>query len=140
MHKKIIITGGAGFIGVNLVNAALAQGHKVLVIDKLTYAGFKGSLDLKNKNLFFKKFDICNKALMKKAIIDFKPNYFYNLAAESHVDRSIDSPEAFVKTNIIGTFNIIEFCFYYFNYVMRVMEEPESLRLDFPNYFTSKHT
>jgi dTDP-glucose 4,6-dehydratase len=108
MDKKIIITGGAGFIGVNLVNAALTRGYKVLVIDKLTYAGFKGSLDLKNKNLFFKKFDICNKALMKKAIIDFKPNYFYNLAAESHVDRSIDSPEAFINTNIIGTFNIIE--------------------------------
>ena len=80
----------------------------MLVIDKLTYAGNKESLNLKHKNLIFKKFDICNKHLMAKTIKEFKPNYIYNLAAESHVDKSIDSPEIFIKTNIFGTFNIIE--------------------------------
>tara|TARA_B100000989_G_scaffold285208_1_gene252707 strand:- start:224 stop:1264 length:1041 start_codon:yes stop_codon:yes gene_type:complete len=108
MNNRLIITGGAGFIGVNLVEMALSKGYKVLVIDKLTYAGNKESLNLKHKNLIFKKFDICNKHLMAKTIKEFKPNYIYNLAAESHVDKSIDSPEIFIKTNIFGTFNIIE--------------------------------
>jgi dTDP-glucose 4,6-dehydratase len=108
MNKKIIVTGGAGFIGANLVQMALSKGYKVLVIDKLTYAGNKKSLNLKDKNLIFKKIDICNKALLYKTIKDFKPNFIYHLAAESHVDRSIDSPDSFIKTNVLGTFNIIE--------------------------------
>lgn len=108
MNKKIIVTGGAGFIGANLAQMALSKGYKVLVIDKLTYAGNKKSLNLKDKNLIFKKIDICNKAKVYKTIKDFKPNFIYHLAAESHVDRSIDSPDSFIKTNILGTFNIIE--------------------------------
>ncbi len=108
MNKKIIVTGGAGFIGANLTNMALSKGYKVLVMDKLTYAGNKKSLNLKDKNLIFKKIDICNKALVYKTIKDFKPNFIYHLAAESHVDRSIDSPDSFIKTNVLGTFNIIE--------------------------------
>ena len=108
MNKRIIVTGGAGFIGANLTKMALSKGYKVLVMDKLTYAGNKKSLNLKDKNLIFKKIDICNKALVYKTIKDFKPNFIYHLAAESHVDRSIDSPDSFIKTNVLGTFNIIE--------------------------------
>jgi dTDP-glucose 4,6-dehydratase len=108
MNKRIIVTGGAGFIGANLVQMALSKGYKVLVIDKLTYAGSKKSLNLKDKNLTFKKIDICNKGIVYKTIKDFRPNFIYHLAAESHVDRSIDFPDVFIKTNILGTYNIIE--------------------------------
>ena len=108
MNKRIIVTGGAGFIGANLVQMALSKGYKVLVIDKLTYAGNKKSLNILDKNLIFKKIDICNKAMLYKTIKDFRPNFIYHLAAESHVDRSIDSPDVFIKTNILGTYNIIE--------------------------------
>lgn len=105
--KKIIITGGSGFIGSHLVKLFLKNKYKVLNIDKLSYASIK-NFKIKNSNYKFKKIDISNYNILKKTIIKFNPNFIINCAAESHVDRSIKSPLIFLKSNILGTFNILE--------------------------------
>jgi dTDP-glucose 4,6-dehydratase len=106
---KIIVTGGCGFIGSNFIKTCLKKKYKILNIDKITYAGnlqnLKGVKD--NKNYFFLKKDIINRDL-KKNIINFKPDAIVHFAAETHVDRSINSSRAFLETNILGTFNLLE--------------------------------
>jgi len=107
---KLLITGGAGFIGSALVRKAVSLGHKVLNIDKLTYAGNLESLDTvqNSPNYFFEKVDICDSQLVQAAFSQFQPDAVLNLAAESHVDRSIDSPSCFIQTNVLGTYTLLE--------------------------------
>ena len=107
---KILVTGGAGFIGSNLVRLLVAHGHQVLNIDKLTYAGNPHSLaDLAHLPAYqFLQADICDAAAMHTAFADFHPQWVMHLAAESHVDRSIDGPGAFIHTNILGTYTLLE--------------------------------
>lgn len=108
---RIIVTGGAGFIGSAVIRHLLdTTQDTVLNIDKLTYAGNLASLgDYQyNKHYQFQQIDICNKELLTKAILAFKPDAIMHLAAESHVDRSIDGPADFIQTNIIGTYNLLE--------------------------------
>tara|TARA_B100000886_G_C20396742_1_gene480699 strand:- start:48 stop:1067 length:1020 start_codon:yes stop_codon:yes gene_type:complete len=107
--KKVIVTGGLGFIGSNLIELLLKRKYKVLNIDKATYSSnFYNVKDFKdNKNYTFIKADIADKKL-HKIIFKNKPYGIFNLAAETHVDRSIDNPENFIKSNIIGVFNILE--------------------------------
>lgn len=108
---KIIVTGGAGFIGSNLVRLLIQETeHTVLNIDALTYAGNPHSLsDLQdNPRYQFSQTDICDSDALNKVFSDFKPDWVMHLAAESHVDRSIDGPGAFVQTNVIGTFNMLQ--------------------------------
>jgi dTDP-glucose 4,6-dehydratase len=107
---KILVTGGAGFIGSNLVHLLVAKGHQVLNIDKLTYAGNPRSLaDLEgNPNHQLLQADICDAAAMRKAFADFWPDWVMHLAAESHVDRSIDGPGEFIQTNILGTYVLLQ--------------------------------
>ena len=109
--KKIIVTGGLGFIGSNLIELLLKKNFKVLNIDKNTYSSnFYNVRELKrNRNYSFIKCDIANKKI-SKIISKFKPIGIFNLAAETHVDRSIDNPENFIKSNIFGVYNILE-CF-----------------------------
>ena len=106
--KKIVVTGGNGFIGSNLVNFLLKRKYFVINIDKNKYS--KGSYLLRKtskKNYKFYNLDINNKNIYK-IFIKYKPDVIFNLAAETHVDRSIDSPKDFISSNILGTFNILE--------------------------------
>ncbi|WP_457857003.1 dTDP-glucose 4,6-dehydratase [Psychrobacter pulmonis] len=108
---KILITGGAGFIGSAVIRHIINHtGHQVLNIDKLTYAGNLESLAEieKNPRYFFESLDICNTAAIESAFNRFQPNLVMHLAAESHVDRSIDGPANFISTNIVGTYNLLE--------------------------------
>ena len=107
---KILVTGGAGFIGSNLVHLLVSKGHQVLNIDKLTYAGNPRSLaDLEgNPNHQLLQADICDAEAMRKAFADFRPDWVMHLAAESHVDRSIDGPGEFIQTNILGTYVLLQ--------------------------------
>ena len=109
MHK-IIVTGGLGFIGSNLINMLLKRNYYVVNLDKITYASnFFNVKKLSNKkNYKFVKCDIGDKNKVEKLLNKFKPICIFNLAAETHVDRSIDSPENFINTNILGTFNLLE--------------------------------
>ena len=108
---KLIVTGGAGFIGSAVVRYIIEKTEdEVLVIDKLTYAGNLESLDevSKSNRFYFKQIDICDRNSLRRAITDFQPDIIMHLAAESHVDRSIDNPSTFIETNVIGTFSLLE--------------------------------
>ena len=107
--KKILITGGCGFIGSNLVKLLIKKNYKLLIFDKLSYASNNTVSKIKNKNIIFKKVDISNKKQLKKKLIKYRPNYIINCAAETHVDRSIKRSDEFIYSNIIGTFNILEY-------------------------------
>tara|TARA_Y100000768_G_C23986829_1_gene689416 strand:- start:1522 stop:2574 length:1053 start_codon:yes stop_codon:yes gene_type:complete len=109
--KKIIVTGGSGFIGTNFIFNQLSQtSNEILNYDLLTYAGCKQNhtANEKNKNYSFMHGDIADSKKIKKAFSTLKPDVLVNFAAETHVDRSIDSPEIFVNTNILGTINILK--------------------------------
>ena len=109
--RKIIVTGGAGFIGSAVIRYLINEiGCFVLNLDKLTYAGNLNSLKKEtiNPKYTFKKIDICDTQSLTSIICEYRPNIIMHLAAESHVDRSIDGPSEFIQTNIIGTYNLLE--------------------------------
>ena len=115
---KIIVTGGAGFIGSNLVRQLVVEhGHTVLNVDALTYAGNRHSLaDLDgNPRHRFAQADICDDGAIRQLFADFQPDWVMHLAAESHVDRSIDGPAEFIQTNIVGTYTLLEAARHYWN-------------------------
>jgi dTDP-glucose 4,6-dehydratase len=107
----LLITGGAGFIGSNLVHYALSHtSDRIVVVDKLTYAGSLLNLEapLKDPRVTFLEADIADRSVMTRVFADHHPDAVLNLAAETHVDRSIDGPRLFVETNIVGTFTLLE--------------------------------
>jgi len=107
--KKVIVTGGLGFIGSNLIDLLIKKNFFVINIDKATYSSSHYNVkEFKNsKNYKFVKLDIRNKKL-KDIFIKYKPDGIFNLAAETHVDRSIDNPDSFIQSNIVGVYNLLE--------------------------------
>ena len=108
--KKFVVTGGFGFIGSNLIKYLLAKKYFVINIDKLSYSANPYNLKnlYKNKNYIFFKADLKDKKKIINILNKYKPDGIFNLAAETHVDRSIDSPFQFIHSNILGVFNILE--------------------------------
>ena len=107
--KKVIVTGGYGFIGSNLINYLLKKNYFVINVDKLSYSANLYNLkNIKTNKYIFVKTDINNKYIVSKILKKHKPSIIYNLAAETHVDRSIDGPKPFIHNNINGVFNLLE--------------------------------
>ncbi len=110
-RKNYLVTGGAGFIGSAVVRRLIeATDHAVLVVDKLTYAGNLNSLrSVSGSNRYaFEQADIVDAAAMRRIVSEFSPDVIMHLAAESHVDRSIDGPGEFIQTNVVGTFSLLQ--------------------------------
>ncbi len=108
---KILITGGAGFIGSAVIREAISNSEHVLInVDKLTYAGNLESLSAidTSERYFFEQVDICDRVLLREILAKHQPDIIMHLAAESHVDKSIDGPDKFIQTNIVGTFSLLE--------------------------------
>ena len=113
--KKVIVTGGCGFIGSNLISYLLEKNYFVINVDKVSYSSnFYNLKDVKKKNYVFIKSDINNKRIISKTLKKYKVSTIYNLAAETHVDRSIDGPKPFIDSNINGIFNLLE-CIRFYN-------------------------
>ena len=111
MSKRFMVTGGAGFIGSAVVRHLVqSTPHEVMVIDSLTYAANLDSLRAASAspNYFFERVDICDAGAVKRVVRSFQPDVIMHLAAESHVDRSIDGPAQFIETNVHGTFTLLD--------------------------------
>lgn len=109
--KRILVTGGAGFIGSAVVRHIVSNtADSVVVVDKLTYAGNLESLAgvADSKRYAFEQVDICDRAALDRVFSQYQPDFVMHLAAESHVDRSIDGPAAFIETNVVGTYTMLE--------------------------------
>jgi dTDP-glucose 4,6-dehydratase len=108
--RNIIVTGGLGFIGSNLINLLIQKNFKVINLDKISYSSnFYNTKDYNKSSKYqFIKCDLSEKSKLTKIINKYKPVAVFNLAAETHVDRSIDNPENFIKSNILGVFHLLE--------------------------------
>jgi dTDP-glucose 4,6-dehydratase len=127
---KLLVTGGAGFIGSAVVRHAIAEGHEVVNLDKLTYAASLSNLtsvcDLPTYML--ERVDICDRAALDRVFATHRPDIVMHLAAESHVDRSIDSPGAFIQTNVTGTFTLLEAARVYWQNEKHGWDKPDGFR------------
>ena len=107
---KLLVTGGAGFIGSAVIRQAIREGHAVVNLDALTYAACLENVAMvaDHPAYHFEHADICDRTALERIFATHRPDAVMHLAAESHVDRSIDGPGAFMQTNLIGTFNLLE--------------------------------
>src|SRR5947209_417951 len=128
MSKRILVTGGAGFIGSAVVRHVIRETpHRVLVVDKLTYAGNLDSLSSVSSDprYAFVRADIADAPRMRELFESYRPDAVMHLAAESHVDRSIDGPAEFIQTNVVGTFTLLQAAFEFWRAL------PETQKADF---------
>jgi len=133
--KKILVTGGAGFIGSAVCRYLVKEkGVQVLNVDKLTYAGNTESLkEIADSPLYqFAQADICDREKIAKLFSDFRPDAVMHLAAESHVDRSIDGPAVFIETNIVGTYTMLDCARSYWAELPETVEEQELSATSYP--------
>jgi dTDP-glucose 4,6-dehydratase len=126
---KILVTGGAGFIGTSLVRHLLGLGESVVNLDKLTYAGSNPPLDalVHDGNYVLEVGDVADRALVERVFAQHRPQAVMHLAAETHVDRSIDSPAEFIHSNLVGTFTLLEAARLYW----RALDDPDQARFRF---------
>ena len=136
--KTVIVTGGLGFIGSNLINILNSKNYFVINIDKLTYASNLKNINSRIKNYKFYKEDINNKNLIKNILNKYNPSIIYNLAAETHVDRSIDGPKNFINSNILGVFNILESIKNHKNKIKLIQISTDEVYGDFKKNYKSK--
>jgi dTDP-glucose 4,6-dehydratase len=134
--RRILVTGGAGFIGSALCRHLIREGHTVVNVDKLTYAGNLASLnDIRATPKYaFVEGDICDETLMRNTMAQHKIDAVMHLAAESHVDRSIDGPGAFVETNVVGTFRLLSAALAYW----RELDDEEQAEFRFHHISTDE--
>ena len=122
--KRIMITGGAGFIGSALIRQLLSHSHyEVLNVDKLTYAANLSSLQTvaDDPRYRFVRADVADQCRIAEVLATFRPDAIMHLAAESHVDRSVDGPEAFLHSNVVGTFNLLQEALRYWSALRAIM-------------------
>ena len=132
--KRILVTGGAGFIGSAVVRHIIRDtADSVVVVDKLTYAGNLESLApvAADPRYAFEQVDICDRAALDRVFAQYQPDAVMHLAAESHVDRSIDGPAAFIETNIVGTYTLLEAARHYWT-ALDAEKKPHSVSTIFP--------
>ena len=144
---NIFVTGGAGFIGANFIFYMLREhpGYRIVCLDKLTYAGNLSTLEpvMQSPNFRFEKIDICDREAVFRLFEEEKPDIVVNFAAESHVDRSIEDPEIFLRTNILGTQVLMDACREYGIKRFHQVSTDEvygDLPLDRPDLFFTEHT
>ena len=134
---KFLVTGGAGFIGVAVIGHLIHDlGHQVINVDKLTYAGNLESLEgvSNSPNYIFEQVDICNREALSRVFRKYQPDKIMHLAAESHVDRSIDGPAEFIQTNIVGTYNMLDVAKQYWSELV----EPQKIDFRFHHISTDE--
>jgi dTDP-glucose 4,6-dehydratase len=138
--KKVLVTGGLGFIGSNLIRILNQKNYFVINIDKVSYASNYKNI-LKNiKNYKFYKIDINNKSLIKRILNQYNPSIIFNVAAETHVDRSIDGPKEFIKSNILGVFNLLEAIRFYKKKIKLIHVSTDEVYGDIKNNKKSKES
>ena len=138
--KTVLVTGGLGFIGSNLIRILNKKNYFIINIDKVSYASNYKNIPKNIKNYKFYKLDINNKSLIRRILNQYNPSIIFNVAAETHVDRSIDGPKEFIKSNILGVFNLLEAIRFYKKKIKLIHISTDEVYGDIKNNKKSKES